>query len=444
MSPARALLDALRRVAEAGKLPSELLVAYSGGLDSTCLLACAAETRSLHGLPIRALHVDHGWAADSHRWGEFCVENAGRLGIACDVHRLAGSTPVGQSPEAWARERRYAVLETAMPAGGAVLTAHHEGDQAETFLLMALRGSGPRGLAGIAPWRAFGPGLLLRPFLDTPREALVAFVQARALRWLEDPSNANDAFDRNFLRTRVLPLLAARWPAATVTLARSARWQRALAQTEADVEADLLANTSIHAVLPVGALAERATDDALRLLRAWIRARGVPVPGAALLLRVLREMLPAPEDRQPVVRWQRWSLRRYRDALHLTLACLPALHAEQSWQWTERLDLPGGTLRATTGAGEGIALRALRGRLLQVRARRGGEQFRPAGDHHRRSLKHLWQDAGTPPWQRARTPLVYLGETLIAVPGLGHASEFAAADGEPSVLFQWQPQPDLP
>ena len=437
--PVRALLSAVHEAKAQGLHVTELLVAFSGGLDSTALLASAADSRSLHGLPVRALHVDHGWSAESPRWAAFCEEAARALGVPCGVQRLEEGAPAGASREAWAREQRYAALRAAMSPGTLLLTAHHETDQAETFLLMALRGGGPRGLAGIAPARAFGPSLLARPFLDLSRSVLEQFVRARGLRWLEDPANADDNFDRNFLRTRVRPVLAERWPAATATLARSARWQRAVARQEALEEAALLEGTGPLEALPVAMLTDAPADRAARLLRSWIRARGVPVPPAAALQRLLDEALPAGSDRQPVIRWGDWALRRHRHALFLTAAVLPRPIELKSWRWTETLCLPGGRLNAVQGLGDGVALAAIRGKHLDVRARRGGERLLRVGDPHHRSLKHLWQCAGVPPWERGQTPLLYLEGNLVAVPGLGYAAETAANPDEPSVRFEWGP-----
>ena len=437
--PVGALLTALGNARTSGLEIGELLIAYSGGLDSTCLLASAAESRGVHGLPVRALHVDHGWSQASAHWAAQCLEDSRELGVPCEVQRLAAQAPAGASREAWARDQRYALLKSAMVPGSLLLTAHHETDQAETFLLMALRGSGPRGLAGIAPLRTFGPGLLARPFLDLPRSSLESFVRSRGLRWLEDPANTDESLDRNFLRARVLPLLAQRWPAARSTLARSARWQRAFARLESAEESALVESFRETDALPLPVLADKPAERAAGILRAWLRARGVSPPPAACVERLLNEVLPAASDRHPFVRWGAWALRRHRDALHLTAASLPPIGVTQMWQWREPLGLPCGQLLAIPGTGEGIALDLLNGKTLEVRARLGGERFRRAGDAHHRSLKHLWQEGGVPPWQRDRTPLLYLDGALVAVPGLGYAAELVAAAGQAAVRFEWQP-----
>ena len=443
-TPVDALLAAVSRVQAGGPAVSELLVAFSGGLDSTCLLASAAESKNRHGKAVRALHVDHAWSTESGRWAAHCLETSRRLGVACEVKRLVGEAPTGASREAWAREQRYAVLQSAMSPGSLLLTAHHESDQAETFLLMALRGSGPHGLAGIAAERAFGPGRLARPFLDLSRQVLETFARTRGLGWLEDPANADESFDRNFLRARVLPLLAERWPSATTTLARSARWQRAFARLEVAQGTALLEGFGAADTLPLSALADMPAEDAVSVVRAWLRRRGVPLPPSACAERLLHEVLPAGDDRQPLVRWGKWALRRHRGALHLTAASLPPLMGTHRWQWAEPLVLACGTLSAVSGFGAGLSADAIRGRVLEVRARQGGERLRRAGDLHHRSLKHLWQEAGTPPWQRGRTPLVFLDGELVAVPGLGYAAGTAASGDQSAVRFEWQPLANAP
>ena len=444
-NPTTAFLNALRQVRDSGVAADELLVAYSGGLDSTCLLACAAETRPIHGLPLRALHVDHGWSPESQRWARHCEDTALALGINCSVHRLTMQPAPGESPEAWAREQRYGVLLASTGPGTLVLTAHHQEDQAETFLLMALRGSGAHGLAGIAPQRPFGPGLLLRPFLSLSRQALEAFANQRALRWIEDPSNDDAGFDRNFLRHNVLPLLRQRWPSASATLARSARWQTELAALEdADGSALLQTAGAVGPLLPLAALAGLPGPSALRLLRAWLGTLHVPVPDAGRLERVLTQVVAAAADGQPMIRWGEWALRRYGDSLHLTTANVPALSEDTIWRWEAALHLPTGTLRAVQATGEGIAARWLHGRALEVRARRGGERYRRVGDPHHRSLKHLWQVARVPPWLRSTFPLIHLGDQLLAVPGLGYAADTAPAAGEPSIRFEWLPASQPP
>ncbi|HEV2287260.1 MAG TPA: tRNA lysidine(34) synthetase TilS, partial [Steroidobacteraceae bacterium] len=200
----------------------ELCVAFSGGADSTALLAALAGQSGKLGA-LRALHVDHGLHPDSAAWAARAVAAARGLGVPCGVLDAKVARGRGDSLEARAREARYRLFEAALRPGEVLLSAHHEDDQLETVLLMLLRGAGVAGLAAMPELVRFGPGLLVRPLLSRSRAALAAFVRAAGLPHLEDPSNLDERLDRNYLRRRVLPALRERWPAAAATVSRSAR-----------------------------------------------------------------------------------------------------------------------------------------------------------------------------------------------------------------------------
>ncbi|MFY9975316.1 MAG: tRNA lysidine(34) synthetase TilS, partial [Chromatiaceae bacterium] len=189
-------------------------VAFSGGLDSTCLLRAAAA--ALGRLPgkLHAVHLDHGLHPESAHWAQHSLGVCKALGVPLKIDRLSISRAPGESLEAVAREARYAALAALLGPGELVLTAQHQDDQAETLLLALLRGSGIEGLASMGPVSKLGSGWLLRPLLDVPRAALEAYAREEGLTWIEDPSNVSLAFDRNFLRRRALPLLRTRWPSA--------------------------------------------------------------------------------------------------------------------------------------------------------------------------------------------------------------------------------------
>ncbi|MGN6153151.1 MAG: tRNA lysidine(34) synthetase TilS [Lysobacteraceae bacterium] len=380
-----------------------VLAAYSGGLDSTVLLHRLATDPAIRARGLRAVHVHHGLHADADGWALHCAEVCAALDVAFDVQRVTVPRDSGLGLEAAAREARRAAFAAAMRPGDCIALAQHRDDQAETFLLHALRGSGPDGLAAMRPWRRFGDGWLWRPLLETPRSALLAYAEAHGLRWIEDPSNADLAFDRNFLRHRVLPLLRARWPQADAGFARAA--------TLAAESADLLAGHDRAALadvrtdtgaLSVPALRALAPPARARMLRLWATTLGWPPLSAAALARIDAHLLDAtiPPDRQPAVDWHGRSVRRWRDALH---AVDPAQALPVGWQadWDGRapLVLPNGDRLALVGAN---ALPA----PCRVHARIGGERLRLPGRTHHHALKHLLQDAGLPLWERARLPLL--------------------------------------
>jgi len=280
--------------------------------------------------------------------------------------------------------------------------AHHRDDQAETFLLRALRASGPDGLAAMRPWQRFGAGWLWRPLLGVPRTELLAHARARGLRWIEDPSNDDTAHDRNFLRHRVLPLLRERWPAADASLARSAALAAETADLLADGDAGALdaARTPDPATLSVPALSALPPARRARALRRWIAALGLPPLPAQGVAHVERDLLHASTDADAAFAWQGCAVRRWRDLLHAGPRLDPLPPAWRvAWDGRAPLALPGGGALRLEGA-DGFET------PLFARARQGGERIRLPGRAHSHALKHVLQDLGVPPWRRERLPLL--------------------------------------
>lgn len=392
-------------------------VAYSGGLDSGCLLHAAACVRErLPGL-LAALHIDHGLHADSGRWAEHCRTQCQALGVSL-VTRSLGLTPSpGESVEAVAREARYRAFAGLLAPGDLLLAAHHQDDQAETLLLALLRGAGVHGLAAMPFVAPLGQGRLVRPLLGTPRAALEDYAAALGLSWVEDPSNASQGLDRNYLRHGVLPLIHARWPAVSRTLARTAGHC-----AEAAALADQLAASALHEIeggrpgtLSIPGLA--ALDPALRkaVVRLWLRRLGFRTPDSAHLGRILGEVLTARPDADPLVAWQGCEVRRYRSDL-FALRPLPSVPGRALLPWTgDRLDLPAplGVLERRTDGPRGTP------RHLNVRLGATGLACRYRQGGHTKPLKQCFQELGIPPWIRPYLPLVLAGEQLIWVGGIG-------------------------
>lgn len=421
-----------------------LIIGYSGGLDSHVLLHDLATHRSRwpeRGM--EALYIDHGLQAASVSWGEHCAKVCRELGVPFRVLRVQARPPAGESPEAVARCARYAAFAAELDSSTALLTAHHRDDQAETLLLQLLRGAGPHGLAAMPAAARLGEGWLLRPLLEVERSELLAYAHRYDLRWIEDASNASLDFDRNYLRWRIMPLLRERWPAASRTLARSARWCAETAHgLDAEADADLarIAPPGLDC-LPVSAVRELSEARQRNLLRRWLRRLQLPIPDARQLTQLLHDLLTAGPDRQPYGCWPGGELRRYRAALY-AMPPFVGHDPDQTWVW--RSDAGSwpplkvgrvGWLRMQATVGAGLSAAALAGVTLTIRFRRGGERFRPAGRRHHQELKKLLQEAGIPPWRRDRLPLLYGEGVLLAVVGLDVAAESAAAPGEAG----WQP-----
>lgn len=385
-------------------------VAFSGGLDSTVLLHLLAGDPAIRARGLRALHVDHGLHPDSPLWAQTCASVCRTLDVPFESQRVHVEDS-GEGLEAAARAARHRALLGWQHEGELIALAHHRDDQAETVLLRLLRGSGD-GLAAMRALRPFGRGWLWRPLLAVARADLLQFAQSRDLQWIEDPSNAAETHDRNFLRHRVLPVLAGRWPQAAGALARSAGLLAIQGELLDGEDARRLAQVQgvDPASLSVPSLLAQPPAWRDRLLRAWIESLGLPpLPGDALKT-IAAEILPAREDSQAEFRWSGAVIRRWRELLHAgrVHAPLPA-DWQVAWGGDAPLALPGGGHLALESA-EAFDL------PVQARPRTGGERITLSGRSHSTELKNLLQDLGLPPWERARLPLLFAedGELLAA------------------------------
>jgi tRNA(Ile)-lysidine synthase len=410
------------------------LVALSGGLDSTALLHALAMLPTVRAAGLRAVHVHHGLQPQADAWAFHCERLCEGLSLRLDVVRTAVDRSGGLGIEAAARAARYAALEPLLASGEVLATAHHRDDQAETFLLRALRASGPDGLGAMRPWRDFGAGRHWRPLLEVPRAALLAYATAQALRWVEDPSNGDGDFDRNFLRLRVMPLLRERWPHADAAFARSAMLgAQASALLEADDLRDLAAVATVDPrVLSASALQSLDAPRAARVLRRWIGQLGhPPLPGQGVE-RIERDLLRARSDARARFAWSGVVVQRWRDLLHVDLQ-REALDADwcAAWDGARALPLPrGGELSL-------LGVDALPW-PVRVHARRGGERIRLAGRTHSHALKQVLQDLGVPPWRRQRLPLVSRIEgELVAAGDLAYAAPLDAWLRERGACLRW-------
>jgi tRNA(Ile)-lysidine synthase len=421
--PARAVQNQRVSPTTAFALPplpdAPILVGFSGGLDSTVLLHALAADPAARARGLRAIHVDHGLHVASLDWAEHCIRTCAALGIDLAVRRMRVFDD-GCGPEAAARSARLAAFADELRAGEWLALAHHQDDQAETLLLRLLRASGGHGLAAMRSTREFGAGVMWRPLLDVPRARLREYAQANGLRWIEDPGNASDVFDRNFLRRQVMPQLAARWPHAAASLARSA----ALLAEDADLLAQETARrlALLQGVDPQVLDRERLLAEPMawraRLLRAWIEGLGLPPLPTRALAQIEAELLPARADAEARVAWPGAEVRAWRDGVYAASA-RTALPGDWSVTWDGRgtLRLPTGEALACvdTGGGDPAPALATLG-PLRLAARQGGERLRLPGRTHTHAVKKLLQELEVPPWERGRLPLAYAADgELLAV-----------------------------
>jgi len=425
-------------------------VAYSGGRDSTALLHATLLAASEQGLEVLALHIHHGLSPHADAWLAHCEAQCTRwakrgLPAVFASHRLNAVPAKGESVEAWARQARYRALRVMAIAHGAtlVMLAHHRRDQAETFVLQAMRGAGMAGLSGM-PDEATRDGLTwVRPWLEVPREHIEAYVRRHRLRYVDDGSNDDTRFARNRLRHDVWPALEQAFPQAEAALADAARWaQQAAACLDELAQIDLAAVADAEG-LRIAAWRELSPARRSNALRAWLhQAMGRHVE-STLTARLLDELDAAGSASWPAAHGE---LRRYRGVLRYRAAPesspseLPR-ETELAVQRVGHYALPGWGGRLDVSAvKEGGVPMAWLGHLL-LKQREGGERFQAGIGRPARSLKKQYQAVAVPAWERDG-PLVYSGGQLVFVPGLGIDARVQALPGQPQVTLRWTPLRD--
>lgn len=413
---------------------SRLWVAVSGGLDSVLLLRVVAHCHAAR-VPVGAIHVNHQLQFNASDSEALCRALCDRLDVPLVSRRVSVQTgkangktgdDVGGVEEA-AREARYAVFEQVLAPGDLLLMAHHADDQAETVLFRLVRGSGVAGLAGMPRSRALGAGQLVRPWLDLERAELEHWAREAALDWVEDPSNIDQGYDRNYLRHNILPGLKARWPNLTQRLrhsagacADSAFLNARLAERQwaeaADADGRLL----------VPSLQALTSAEQANLVRWWIRQQGLEPPVISDWPQVLRELLEAGPDREPELRGEGFSLRRFQDRFHLVPEPGGESGSPQELIPAQSIAWGGWRLVLEPVANPESVLPPIR-----VSTRQGGERIRLHPDGRSKSLKNWFQEQAVPPWDRARLPLVFAGSgdgaELIAVGDLWCSGQYSGS-----------------
>lgn len=419
--------------------PSTILLGLSGGVDSVVLLHLLLQLAPRYSWRLSALHVHHGISPHADAWAAFCADLCARYEIPLQVEQVDIAPLREHGIEAAARKLRHAALDR-QPVDFIAL-AHHQDDQAETLLLQLLRGAGLRGASAMPLIRQrSGHPTQLRPLLNVARSELLAYAQQHALQWVEDESNADDVYPRNFLRHRVLPLLEQRFPAYRETLARSTRHF-----AEASELLDQLALQDAQGALNDGSLEvvrlqELSHSRAKNLLRYFLHSLGAPMPQAVQLDDMLQQLCGARQGAAVQLVFGDWQLRRYQGKAY-AFPALPEPDAEFCAQWRGEvvLELPelGGTLYFEPVIGYGLSLEKLQQAVVSVRLRRGAERIRIDDKRPTRTLKNLLQEQGIPPWQRDTLPLLYCGETLAAIPGVGVECAYQAEPEEAGVVLRW-------
>ena len=443
-----------------------LTVALSGGVDSAVLLHLLVPFASQRHLPLSAVHVNHGISPNADKWSEFCRTLCQSRNIPLEIASVKVTRAPGTSLEATAREERYRIFRNLQT--DYVVLAQHLDDQAETLLLQLLRGAGVKGLSAMPVVRTVrkemdekvstdstpaleGRPKLLRPLLDVSRREIEDYAREHALQWITDESNDEVSFDRNFLRHALFPLMETRFPAYRTTFLRASRHlaeASALLDELAEVDS---AQYAVPGKLHVEDLRNLSFPRARNLLRYTLAQHGVILPSTVKLEEILRQLLSSRPDTKLHVVFGNTEIRCFRGRVHIRKAqtivqAVPEARWHLVWRGEEQLPIPelGGTLRFVRRRGAGISLQKINEQPVTIRLRQGGERLRPDCNRPRRSLKNLLREASLPPWQRQRLPLLFSGEQLVCVPGIGVDCDFQAADDGQGLVVEWQANPGPP
>src|SRR3990167_1277214 len=424
------LVNTVQKFIAACGSPTPHLIAFSGGLDSHVLLHLFAASRLLHPIQLRAVYINHGVSPHAEQWALHCADICKNLNIDFTKYHIVNKN-ISSSPEVSLRQLRYEQFTQLLAPKDILLTAHHQEDQAETVLLQLLRGAGPKGLAAMPSLKTLGNGLHGRPLLSLTRADLRQYAIHHELCWIEDESNTNTNYTRNFLRHEVLPILTKRWPRVAKTLARvadnCAQSQQVL---DSVIQPDLaLIQGKKPHTLSIKKLQQFDLNKQIHLLRAWLLQCNFSLPSAKKMQQLVKDVLEARCDKMPYLAWRDVEIRRYRDDLF----CLPVSakrnsHQKMIWNLSESLSLQNGMLlQAKSIKGSG-----LRADISEVTLhfRIGGETIQLPGRTHHHDLKKLFQTWGVPPWQRDQIPLAYVNDQLAAVVGFCVADQFVARGDE--------------
>lgn len=426
------------RVTEHVAPEARVCVALSGGVDSVVLLHLFAQLRTDRPFILSAIHIHHGLSPNADHWAQICRELCTTLDIPLQVCAISLERGADLGIEAAARHARYAQFR--QQDVDYIALAHHRDDQAETLMLQLLRGAGVKGLAAMPIIRR-QPGQpgYLRPLIDIDRSAIMDWAMQRQLCWIEDESNLDSRYARNFLRHEILPLLTQRYPAWRATMARSAQ-NLAEASELLDELAQLDAAQAIQdRRISCVYLAAITPVRARNLLRYFLALHGLAMPSQIRLADMLQQLTRAAPDSHVAIDHDGYVLHQFQHYGYLVKKqTLPASNSRWHWQGEPQLALSplGGTLHFERGPAPGLDLARLQN--INIRLRRGGEMFRPDCRRPNRRLKDLWQAANTPPWERQRTPLIYSGDTLVHIPFIGTACGWQAAPGDPALHLIWQ------
>lgn len=431
---------------------NHLYVGYSGGLDSHVLVHVMVEL--VGKKKITVVHVNHQLSANSDIWQEHCEDICLELGVDI-ICKTVSIKNRGTGIEDAAREARYGIFEKLLKKNDLLILAHHADDQIETMLFRLFRGSGIKGMSGMPISRLLGNGELFRPLLPFFRRDLESYALANQINWIEDDSNLDVAFDRNFIRHKLIPTINERWPNSSFQLNRSAN-----IFAESDFLINILAQKDFAIVtevservgwsISIGKLNGFEIIRQKNILRYWFNLHNLTLPSYAVLDNALDQMIGSKADAEPIVSWGDLQLRRFNKKLYL----LPFKSDDPNYSFKKKKGLEllekysikwdGSSQLILPDSSSLCVKRKIKGGLrmdfkknLEIRFRSGGERCKPKGRSGSNTLKKLFQEYSLEPWLRNNIPLIYIDNHLAAVGDLWVCDEFCAEPDELGIQLEW-------
>lgn len=398
-------------------LPSSvkrLYLACSGGIDSTVLMHILHDYSDQY--EIIPWHINHGLQHNAQTMEEFTRQQARILHLEYRVDQLSLDVSSGNI-EAVARRQRYRLFEQALTAQDALLTAHHMNDQAETLMLNLMRGSGPAGLSAIAGLKSLGRGYLFRPLLNVTRQQIEHYANQHQLQWIEDPSNADLSFDRNFLRLEVLPVIVQRWPAALQQMHRVSEIQNESDQLQTDLARIDYANISVvrpftlYKCLQIDALNALSSTRKKNLIRFWIRDNRLRSIGYKKMHELLNQ-LGCRDDASTALQGVDYQIRCFRRNLYIVPAS-PDIILQAVYRVPDisELEITAIGFRSSRSQIFQYLKRSDDGQEVSLHFRQGKQTSQRQAHSHR--LKRLFHKHSIPPWKRATTPQILIDNELV-------------------------------
>jgi len=417
----------------------KICVSLSGGVDSIVLLFALQQLLN-ETFAIRAIHINHNLYEGSQSWANFCQKICDQIQIQINIYSIKVKVTEGSGIEAAARKARYEKLQKSIQEGEWLMTAHHKDDQLETILLRMARGTGVEGLKGIQKQFNFGSGKILRPLLEISKSEILGYAKEKKLDWVEDTSNQETYFDRNFLRMKVIPKLKERWPAFSSSVSRLSNISTQTSNLLKELaEQDLGFDYPVKN-LDIEILKNKSIGRVINIIRFLILKNEMSVPSMKVLNSGVNTLLN-PKSVNPSMVWDNYCIKRYLNKLYfLQLSELQPTQGNRLINWLIdeplKLDENGSALVAVMTKGQGLSLKKC-DKNIDVQFRKGGESIRPVGHKITKKLKKLFQEDHVLPWVRDKIPLLYKKNELIGVGDLWFSQNYIASEEEDGFLVNW-------